>query len=109
MTTASACPHPAGRAALGDQDTTVRTRESDGRGDVFRWTRAPLLTGRRGPDRRLPGPRGLPVVGVVPQYMRDPFSYVREGARKYGDIFRVPMPLWDLVVITHPDLVVEVF
>ncbi|MUM15922.1 hypothetical protein BI330_06015 [Mycobacterium sp. CBMA 623] len=41
--------------------------------------------------------------------MRDPFTYLHDASKKYGDVFRIPVPLHDLVVVTHPDLVREVF
>lgn len=56
----------------------------------------------------MPGPRGLPLVGSVPQLMADPFDHLRELQRQHGDIFRVPLPAWDLVIVGHPDLVSEV-
>ncbi|OBK91109.1 hypothetical protein A5648_15410 [Mycolicibacter sinensis] len=41
--------------------------------------------------------------------MRDPFTYLHRASQKYGDIFRLPLPFYDRVIINHPDLVREVF
>ncbi|QIS04224.1 cytochrome P450 [Nocardia brasiliensis] len=59
-------------------------------------------------DPALPGPKGRPVVGVLPEFRRDPFESVRGWARTYGDVFHVPLPLWNLVMVNHPDLVNQV-
>ena len=81
--------------------TTTSTRR-----DLFRYTRAPVLTLGRVVDPRMPGPTGLPIVGALPLgFMRDPFAYTHENARRYGDVYRIPLPLYDLVITNHPDLV----
>ncbi|MFJ4657089.1 cytochrome P450 [Nocardia sp. NPDC088792] len=67
-----------------------------------------LSTLGRALDPAIPGPKGLPVLGVLPQFRRDPFESVRGWAREHGDVFRVPIPAWNLVMINHPDLVNEV-
>jgi cytochrome P450 len=41
--------------------------------------------------------------------MRDPFTYLHKAAKRYGDVFRVPMPGVDVVIVNHPDLVRDVF
>lgn len=104
--TVSACPH----MPESQGEASVRATESrSATGDIFRLSRAPMLTLRQGTDKRLPGPKGLPVLGVSPSLMRDPFNYLVQCQRRYGDIFRVPVPIWDLVIVAHPDLVKEVF
>lgn len=55
-----------------------------------------------------PGPRGYPVVGVLPQFQADPFTFLRESAATYGDVFRVPMPLIDMVCVNHPDHIAQI-
>ncbi|WP_378741934.1 cytochrome P450 [Nocardia brasiliensis] len=67
-----------------------------------------LSTLGRSIDPALPGPKGRPVLGVLPEFRRDPFESVRGWAREYGDIFHVPLPLWNLVMVNHPDLINEV-
>lgn len=59
-------------------------------------------------DPNIPGPAGLPGVGVLPRFTRDPFESVRGWAEEYGDVFHVPVPLWNLVMVNHPDLVDQV-
>jgi cytochrome P450 len=64
-----------------------------------------LMTGYRAVDRTMPGPIGRPFVGVLPQISREPFESVRGWASEYGDVFHLPMPLWNVVIVNHPDLV----
>lgn len=56
-----------------------------------------------------PGPRGLPVVGVAPLYLRDLYEYPRRVAARYGDVVRLPVPGTSLILISHPDQVEHVF
>lgn len=93
----------------GSPDPGLHIQQRDRRADPLRLTRAPLLTMRRGADPRIPGPTGLPGIGVVHHLMRDPFNYLLENARTYGDVFRLPVPLFDFVFVSHPDLVREVY
>jgi cytochrome P450 len=78
-----------------------------GNADAFWITRNPVGRGRdwlRSPDApRPPGPRGRPFVGVLPDYQPDPFGYLREMGNRYGDVYRLPLPLYDVVVVNHPD------
>jgi cytochrome P450 len=78
--------------------------------DAFWITRNPVgrgrdwLQSRRRTDApRPPGPRGRPFVGVLPEYKADPFGYLRHLGDVYGDIYRVPLPLCDMVVVNNPD------
>ncbi|WP_439957538.1 cytochrome P450 [Nocardia crassostreae] len=69
---------------------------------------ARALDGRGRPGPLPPGPVGLPGVGVWPLYTRDPYEYLRHCARRYGDVFRVPLPGFDFVVFNHPDYVAHI-
>lgn len=79
------------------------------REDPFWPTRRPVralrrtINGKGRPGPLPPGPKGLPVVGSVLQMRRDPYEFFRRSAAKYGDIYRIPMPLFDLVMVQHPD------
>ncbi|NMN94271.1 cytochrome P450 [Antrihabitans stalactiti] len=55
-----------------------------------------------------PGPTGYPIIGVLPQFQADPFTFLRQSAATYGDVFRVPMPLVDMVCVNHPDHVAQI-
>ncbi|WP_083420666.1 cytochrome P450 [Mycolicibacterium llatzerense] len=62
-----------------------------------------LVSGTGRPLPLPPGPKGAPVVGSWPAYRRQPYEFLRECANTYGDVFRVPLPVHDLVVVSHPD------
>lgn len=80
------------------------------KGDTFWPTRNPLwfaynLATGRGPRGPVPpGPKGLPVIGSMIPMARDPFKFFADCAKKYGDIYRVPIPLFPMIMANHPDL-----
>lgn len=80
--------------------------------DPFYVTRHPLqaLRGRSRGVRppALPGPVGLPCIGVWHQYLREPHEFMRRAAAQYGDMFRLPFPGWDVVVLNHPSFADQV-
>lgn len=92
-----------------DPQAPIVTTHAQRFSDPYWPTRLPVLNLFNRPDARLPGPRELPFVGVAPQLMRNPFDYLLGGAREHGDIFRVPVPFHDLVIVSHPDLVRQIF
>ncbi len=80
--------------------------------DLLNYFRNPVRTARlarseRAADRP-PGPKGKPIIGVLPQYQRDPFTYLRDCAAEYGDVFSVPLPVLDVVCVNHPDHVAHI-
>ena len=58
---------------------------------------------------RPPGPRGLPVVGVSFELLRDPLGLLTRIAKRYGDISYIPLFLQSRIQITHPDLIEDLF
>ncbi len=63
----------------------------------------------RAPTKRVPpGPRGDWLMGVIPQFRRDPLGFTRRAAREHGDITRLcfgPAESW---LLNHPDLIKRV-
>lgn len=82
-------------------------------GDVFWPTRNPVgcarsFAGRRKRSAPLPpGPKGRPVLGVLPEWREDPFEYGRSLHQQYGDVVRLPLPGLDVVLLNHPDYVAQ--
>ena len=50
----------------------------------------------------IPGPKGWPLLGVLPEASKDVLGY-SVGLLKYGDVVRVPLPVGDTVYLFHPD------
>ncbi|HET8644534.1 MAG TPA: cytochrome P450, partial [Vicinamibacteria bacterium] len=55
-----------------------------------------------------PRPRGLPLLGSLLDFRRDPVAFLWR-MRALGDVVRVPMALETIYVLFHPDHVREVF
>ncbi len=97
-------PEPQGRWSTGRRGVLTTLKD-----DPFWPTRNPvqaasnLATGRV--RRPLPpGPKGLPVVGSIVPLARDPFKFFADCAERYGDIYRVPLPMVSMVMANHPDM-----
>src|ERR1700747_1695599 len=56
----------------------------------------------------LPGPKGLPFLGVSLRMLQDPLEVMRSAARKYGDIVRIPVLVGTRVFLNHPDFIQQV-
>ncbi|MGA8222349.1 MAG: cytochrome P450 [Candidatus Acidiferrales bacterium] len=56
-------------------------------------------------NRVPPGPRGLPIVGVSFELLRNFLGLLRHVAREYGDIVRIPVLKGDRILLNHPDLI----
>jgi cytochrome P450 len=59
-------------------------------------------------DRTLPGPKGLPFLGVSLNLLRNPLEVMRSAAREYGDIVRIPVILQSRILLNHPDYIQQV-
>jgi cytochrome P450 len=55
-----------------------------------------------------PGPKGLPLLGMALQVLRDPLGTLQRLARDYGDIVRVPIGPDDRILLNHPDYIEQV-
>lgn len=53
------------------------------------------------PAPRVPGPKGLPVVGMLPQFAKNPLGLMTEVSRTYGDV--VSLGWRNLYQLNHPD------
>lgn len=57
--------------------------------------------------RTIPGPKGYPVLGSIPDIQRDNIQTFMDAARTYGDIVHFSGPL-DINLVVHPDYVKRV-
>ena len=56
----------------------------------------------------LPGPKGLPFLGVSVRLLQDPLEVMRSAAREYGDIVRIPVLVGTRVLLNRPDYIQQV-
>jgi cytochrome P450 len=59
-------------------------------------------------NRWPPGPKGLPVLGIVFTFLRNPLATLESLAREYGDIVRIPIATQSRILLNHPDLIEQV-
>jgi cytochrome P450 len=59
-------------------------------------------------NRLPPGPKGLPLLGVALDLLRDPLELMRTAARQYGDVVRIPVILQSRILLNHPDFIQQV-
>ena len=64
-----------------------------------------MSTGKR---PKLPGPKGIPLLGVSLNLLRNPLQLLRSLARDYGDIVRFPVIGDSRILLNHPDYVQQV-
>jgi cytochrome P450 len=57
---------------------------------------------------KLPGPKGLPVLGVSIQLLRDSLELLRSVAREYGDLVRIPVVAGRRILVNNPEYVQQV-
>jgi cytochrome P450 len=59
-------------------------------------------------DGQPPGPDGLPLVGTHLAFIRDPYGFITENAREYGDIAYWEDPTGPVYQLNHPDYIEQV-
>ena len=59
-------------------------------------------------DPRLPGPKGLPVLGVAPMMIKDSAGMLYRLHKSYGDLVSLPMPGIKGVLVADPQLIQKV-
>jgi cytochrome P450 len=55
-----------------------------------------------------PGPRGVPGLGVLPAFGRDPIAYCLAARERHGDVVRLPIGPASVYLVSHPDDVRQV-
>lgn len=61
-----------------------------------------MVSGTRVNNKPVPGPKGLPLVGVIPQLMRNPLELLEQATAEYGDIIRLSVGPKSIYVLRHP-------
>lgn len=58
-----------------------------------------------GSTKMPPGPRGWPLIGVLPQMQRDPFTFLVSLPRQYGEVVRLKLgPRWFYLISQPADV-----
>jgi cytochrome P450 len=55
-----------------------------------------------------PGPKGHLLVGVLPEFRRDPAGFLEKLARQYGDVVYLPLGRQHIYYVGHPDAIRDV-
>ena len=56
------------------------------------------------PTQEIPGPHGLPWVGILPRLWRDrPLQFFLDATLRYGDVVRLEMGPHPVFLVTHPN------
>lgn len=58
--------------------------------------------------KSIPGPRGTPVLGVIPELRRDRLQFVSDMAAQYGDIVKYNVLNISLIQVNQPDAIQHV-
>jgi cytochrome P450 len=64
---------------------------------------------RSKPVKRIPQTKGLPLVGSIPDLMKDPFGFLAQARETHGDIYRLNLGLTNVVMLNHPAQIQQVF
>ena len=65
-------------------------------------TEAGVSTSAIGKSRNIPGPRGYPLVGILPHLRKNPLQYFVKVAREYGDVVRLDFGPKKFYLLNHP-------
>jgi len=55
-----------------------------------------------------PGPKGHLLVGVLPEFRKDPAGFLEKMARGYGDVVYIPLGRQHIYCVSHPEAVRDV-
>lgn len=55
-----------------------------------------------------PGPKGHFLVGVLPEFRKDPAGFLERMARQYGDVVYIPLGRQHIYCVSHPDAIRDV-
>jgi cytochrome P450 len=55
-----------------------------------------------------PGPKGRPLVGVLPEFRKDPAGFLEKVARQYGDVVYLPLGRQHIYYLGHPDAIRDI-
>lgn len=59
--------------------------------------------------KNIPLTKGLPLVGSIPQIVKDPFGYLKQAHTTYGDLYNLNLGLSKMLMLNHPRQIQHVF
>src|SRR6266540_1392795 len=62
-----------------------------------------------GPTKHIPQTKGYPLVGSIPDLMKDPFGFLAQARETHGDIYSLNLGLTNVVMLNHPAQIQRVF
>lgn len=57
---------------------------------------------------RIPGPRGLPLLGILPEFSRDPLQFLLEMHQQYGEIVTYALGTRRFIQVNHPEAIQQI-
>lgn len=55
-----------------------------------------------------PGPKGRFLLGVLPEFRRDPLEFAQRMARQYGDLVHLPVGGQHIYLVSHPEAIRDI-
>ena len=52
--------------------------------------------------KTIPVTKGLPLVGSLPQLIKNPFGYLKQAQANYGDIYNLNLGISKMLIVNHP-------
>jgi len=52
--------------------------------------------------KSIPLTKGLPLVGSLPQLIKNPFGYLKQARENYGDIYNLNLGISKMLIVNHP-------
>jgi cytochrome P450 len=59
--------------------------------------------------KHIPLTKGMPLVGSLPQIIKDPFGYLKQARATYGDLYNLNLGLSKMLIVNHPRQVQHIF
>lgn len=69
----------------------------------------PQTISQRDQPKRIPLTKGLPLVGSLPQLIKNPFGYLKQARQAYGDLYNLNLGISKMLILNHPRQMQHVF
>ncbi len=62
----------------------------------------PQTIAQESQPKHIPLTKGLPLVGSLPQVIKNPFGYFKQAQETYGDIYNLNLGISKMLIVNHP-------